>query len=109
MAAAAQLVNPNADVVKKGAAAMMNINAARGLQDVLSSNLGPKGTLKMVRSRGRGSGSGRLGVGSSRGHAQDSACHAAACPCQQTPQLGPPCARRPMPPPTPSPRMPPSS
>ena len=43
MAAAAQLVNPNADVVKKGAAAMMNINAARGLQDVLSSNLGPKG------------------------------------------------------------------
>ena len=32
MAAAAQLVNPNADVVKKGAAAMMNINAARGLQ-----------------------------------------------------------------------------
>ena len=59
MAAAAQLVNPNADVVKKGAAAMMNINAARGLQDVLSSNLGPKGTLKMVRSRGRGSGSDR--------------------------------------------------
>jgi len=48
MAAAAQLVNPNADVVKKGAAAMMNINAARGLQDVLSSNLGPKGTLKML-------------------------------------------------------------
>ena len=47
MAAAAQLVNPNADVVKKGAAAMMNINAARGLQDVLSSNLGPKG----IRSR----------------------------------------------------------
>jgi len=32
MAAAAQLVNPNADVVKKGAAAMMNINAARGLR-----------------------------------------------------------------------------
>jgi|TARA_B110001469_G_scaffold45622_1_gene44628 T-complex protein 1 subunit zeta len=48
MAAAAQLVNPNADVVKKGAAAMMNINAARGLQDVLSSNLGPKGTLKIL-------------------------------------------------------------
>ena len=47
-ASATQLVNPNADVVKKGAAAMMNINAARGLQDVLSSNLGPKGTLKML-------------------------------------------------------------
>merc|ERR1719199_2144383 len=27
---------------------MMNINAARGLQDVLKSNLGPKGTLKML-------------------------------------------------------------
>lgn len=47
-ASATQLVNPNADVVKKGAAAAMNINAARGLQDVLSSNLGPKGTLKML-------------------------------------------------------------
>ena len=47
-ASAAQTVNPNAEVLKKGAAAMMNINAARGLQDVLSSNLGPKGTLKML-------------------------------------------------------------
>jgi len=47
-AAATQLVNPNADVVKKGAASIMNINAARGLQDVLKSNLGPKGTLKML-------------------------------------------------------------
>ena len=46
--AATQLVNPNADVVKKGAAHIMNINAARGLQDVLKSNLGPKGTLKML-------------------------------------------------------------
>merc|ERR1719478_1837031 len=26
----------------------MNINAARGLQDVLKTNLGPKGTLKML-------------------------------------------------------------
>tara|TARA_B100000524_G_scaffold80406_1_gene36790 strand:- start:35 stop:577 length:543 start_codon:yes stop_codon:yes gene_type:complete len=48
MASATQIVNPNADVVKKGAAHMMNINAARGLQDVLKSNLGPKGTLKML-------------------------------------------------------------
>merc|ERR1711988_1479007 len=38
----------NADVLKKGAAHVMNINAARGLQDVLRSNLGPKGTLKML-------------------------------------------------------------
>merc|ERR1719224_415140 len=43
-----QMVNPNAEVVKKGVAHMMNINAARGLQDVLKSNLGPKGTLKML-------------------------------------------------------------
>jgi len=48
MASATQIVNPNADVLKKGAAAQMNIQAARGLQDVLSSNLGPKGTLKML-------------------------------------------------------------
>jgi T-complex protein 1 subunit zeta len=47
-AAAAQTVNPNAEVLKKGAAHQMNINAARGLQDVLKSNLGPKGTLKML-------------------------------------------------------------
>jgi len=44
----AQMVNPNAEVLKKGVAHMMNINAARGLQDVLKSNLGPKGTLKML-------------------------------------------------------------
>jgi len=44
----AQMVNPNAEVAGKGVAHMMNINAARGLQDVLKSNLGPKGTLKML-------------------------------------------------------------
>mmetsp|Transcript_16061 Transcript_16061/g.34864 ORF Transcript_16061/g.34864 Transcript_16061/m.34864 type:complete len:533 (-) Transcript_16061:444-2042(-) len=48
MASAAQTVNPNADVLKNGQAHIMNINAARGLQDVLKSNLGPKGTLKML-------------------------------------------------------------
>jgi len=46
--AGAQQVNPNAEVLKKGVAHMMNINAARGLQDVLKTNLGPKGTLKML-------------------------------------------------------------
>ena len=45
---AAQTVNPNAETLSKGMASMMNINAARGLQDVLKSNLGPKGTLKML-------------------------------------------------------------
>ena len=48
MASGAQMVNPNAEVLKKGVAHMMNINAARGLQDVLKTNLGPKGTLKML-------------------------------------------------------------
>jgi len=42
------MVNKNAEVVGKGQAHIMNINAARGLQDVLKSNLGPKGTLKML-------------------------------------------------------------
>jgi len=45
---ATQQLNPNADVLKSGQASLMNINAARGLQDVLKSNLGPKGTLKML-------------------------------------------------------------
>jgi len=47
-AAGAQSVNPNAEVLKAGVAHQMNIQAARGLQDVLKSNLGPKGTLKML-------------------------------------------------------------
>ena len=46
--AAARQVNPGAATLSKGMASMMNINAARGLQDVLKSNLGPKGTLKML-------------------------------------------------------------
>ena len=45
--AGAQMVNKNAEVIGKGQAHIMNINAARGLQDVLKSNLGPKGTLKV--------------------------------------------------------------
>ncbi len=46
--AGAKNLNPNAEVLEKGVAHMMNITAARGLQDVLKSNLGPKGTLKML-------------------------------------------------------------
>jgi len=41
-------VNPNADVIGKQHALMMNINAAKGLQNVLKTNLGPKGTMKML-------------------------------------------------------------
>ena len=41
------LVNAKADIVRKAAALGVNINAAKGLQEVLKTNLGPKGTLKM--------------------------------------------------------------
>lgn len=42
-----QLLNPNADVARRNLALQVNINAALGLQSVLKSNLGPKGTMKM--------------------------------------------------------------
>jgi hypothetical protein len=41
-------INPNAEIMNKQAALFMNINAAKGLQDVMKSNLGPKGTIKML-------------------------------------------------------------
>lgn len=41
-------LNQNADVVKKAQALTINIQAAKGLQEVLKSNLGPKGTIKML-------------------------------------------------------------
>jgi T-complex protein 1 subunit zeta len=43
-----QLVNAKADIVRKAAALGVNINAAKGLQEVLKTNLGPKGTIKML-------------------------------------------------------------
>lgn len=43
-----QLINSKADQLKKTAALNMNINASKGLQEVLKTNLGPKGTLKML-------------------------------------------------------------
>ncbi|TPX49781.1 hypothetical protein SeMB42_g02474 [Synchytrium endobioticum] len=46
--AAIQLANPRADVARRGQALQLTINAALGLQDVLRSNLGPKGTIKML-------------------------------------------------------------
>ncbi|RUS27271.1 chaperonin Cpn60/TCP-1 family [Jimgerdemannia flammicorona] len=46
--AALKLANPNAEVARRGQALQMNITAAIGLQDVLKSNLGPKGTIKML-------------------------------------------------------------
>ena len=43
-----QFLNPKAEVLKKVQALAMNINAAMGLMEVMKSNLGPKGTLKML-------------------------------------------------------------
>ncbi|KAL8995416.1 MAG: hypothetical protein Q9188_006818 [Gyalolechia gomerana] len=45
---AAQLLNPKAESRRRGEALKVNISAAEGLQDVLKSNLGPKGTIKML-------------------------------------------------------------
>ena len=40
MAAPTRFVNPNAEVVSKTQALMVNVAAARGLQNVLKTNLG---------------------------------------------------------------------
>lgn len=40
-------LNPKAELARAVAALQININAAKGLQEVMKSNLGPKGTLKM--------------------------------------------------------------
>uniref|UniRef100_A0A673LG61 T-complex protein 1 subunit zeta-like n=1 Tax=Sinocyclocheilus rhinocerous TaxID=307959 RepID=A0A673LG61_9TELE len=45
---AVKALNPKAEVARARAALAVNISAARGLQDVLRSNLGPKGTMKML-------------------------------------------------------------
>lgn len=47
-----QYINPKADLLRKSSALNMNINASKGLQEVLKSNIGPKGTLKMLVSGG---------------------------------------------------------
>ena len=45
--AAISALNPKAEVARSGQALLININAAAGLQDVLKTNLGPRGTIKM--------------------------------------------------------------
>jgi hypothetical protein len=40
-------LNPKAEVARAAQALQLNIGAARGLQEVLRTNLGPKGTMKM--------------------------------------------------------------
>ncbi|XP_070338880.1 T-complex protein 1 subunit zeta-2 isoform X4 [Equus asinus] len=46
--AAIKALNSRAEVARAQAALAVNISAARGLQDVLRTNLGPKGTMKML-------------------------------------------------------------
>lgn len=41
-------MNPNAEIIAKSQALSINVSAAKGLQGVLRSNLGPRGTLKML-------------------------------------------------------------
>ncbi|KAK2165917.1 hypothetical protein LSH36_44g06003 [Paralvinella palmiformis] len=41
-------LNPKAEVARAAQALAINTSAAKGLQDVLRSNLGPKGTMKML-------------------------------------------------------------
>ena len=48
MASNAKYVNPDAEVVARAQALALNCAAANGLQMVLRSNLGPRGTLKML-------------------------------------------------------------
>ncbi|XP_065664322.1 T-complex protein 1 subunit zeta isoform X2 [Hydra vulgaris] len=45
---AVKLINPKAEVARASAALQLNISAAKGLQEVLKTNLGPKGTMKML-------------------------------------------------------------
>jgi len=46
--AAIQTLNPKAEVARRGEALNINISAAKGLHEVLKTNLGPKGTMKML-------------------------------------------------------------
>ncbi|MCQ2817063.1 MAG: hypothetical protein MJ252_07340 [archaeon] len=43
-----QFINPKADYLKSSQALTMNINASKGLEEVLLSNIGPQGTNKML-------------------------------------------------------------
>eukprot|EP00039_Didymoeca_costata_P018800 m.335041 g.335041 ORF g.335041 m.335041 type:complete len:534 (+) comp17496_c0_seq1:158-1759(+) len=45
---AIKTLNPNAEVARADQALQLNIGAATGLQGVLKTNLGPKGTMKML-------------------------------------------------------------
>jgi T-complex protein 1 subunit zeta len=42
-----ETINPNADLIGGNQALMINISAAKVLADILKTNLGPRGTMKM--------------------------------------------------------------
>merc|ERR1712026_150578 len=42
------MLNPKAEVARAAQALAVNISAAKGIQEVLKSNLGPRGTMKML-------------------------------------------------------------
>ena len=44
---AIKMVNSKAEVARHSQALAINISGAKGLEEVLKSNLGPKGTMKM--------------------------------------------------------------
>lgn len=46
--AAIKTLNPKAELARASQALAINISGARGIQDVLKTNLGPKGTMKML-------------------------------------------------------------
>lgn len=48
MSSAVSVVNPNSEVARRGQALAINISGATGLQEVVKSNIGPKGTIKML-------------------------------------------------------------
>ena len=43
-----QFVNSKANILRKAQALAMNISAGKGLYEVMKTNLGPRGTLKML-------------------------------------------------------------
>jgi len=46
--ASVKMLNPNADHARKGTAINVNIMAAKGMMNILKTNLGPRGTVKML-------------------------------------------------------------
>lgn len=46
--AAISLLNPKAEFARAAQALAVNISAAKGIQDVMKTNLGPRGTMKML-------------------------------------------------------------